>query len=211
MTNTVSQKMRSCWSAVSVIRRSSGSRGRIEIRFSCCASQFTAFMNRSRLPWMPSQPFEAKSESPNTTMRVSGLLVSSGLAPAAGARHVGRRGRHRGGQRDRTGLVSLLEIARDLSGRVQRLDVGLAPAVGAGLDQRLRELAAGAAGRRRHRPCQPIRGQQVEALGDRVRLVLGGDRRFGPGAEQLAHAADVHHHVVADLDRPVLEQRGDAR
>ena len=34
---------------------------------------------------MPSQAFDAKSESPNTTMRVSGLLVSSGLAPAAGA------------------------------------------------------------------------------------------------------------------------------
>mgnify|MGYP003694443673 CR=1 FL=1 len=28
--------------------------GRIEIRFSCCDSQPTMFMNRSRLPWMPS-------------------------------------------------------------------------------------------------------------------------------------------------------------
>ena len=37
--------------------------------------------------------------------------------------------------------------------------------------------------------------------------VLGGDRNFGPGAEQLAHAADVDDDVVADLDRPILEQR----
>ena len=34
------------------------------------------FRNRSRLPGMPSQAFDAKSESPNTTMRVSGLFGS---------------------------------------------------------------------------------------------------------------------------------------
>ena len=44
-----------------------------------------------------------------------------------------------------------------------------------------------------------------------MRLVLGGDRRLRTGAEQLAHAADVDHDVVPELDRPVLEQRGDAR
>src|SRR6266446_3390915 len=62
-----------CCAAVIVTRRSSGSLGRIEIRFSCCESQPIVFMNKSRLPGMPSADFDAKSESPNTTIRVSGL------------------------------------------------------------------------------------------------------------------------------------------
>ena len=55
------------------------------MRFSCFESQLTVLRKRSRLPWNASQPLEAKSESPKTTMRVSGLAVSSGLAPGAGA------------------------------------------------------------------------------------------------------------------------------
>ena len=42
----------------------------------------------SRLPWMPSTLFEAKSESPNTTTRVSGLgpsVFSGGFAASSGA------------------------------------------------------------------------------------------------------------------------------
>ena len=61
--------------------------------------------------------------------------------------------------------------------------------------------------RRRHRPRQRIRGQQPEVVGDRMRLVLRRHRHRGAGAEQLSHAADVDDDVVADLDRPVLQQR----
>src|SRR5581483_406551 len=71
-----SQLMLACCVAVSVTRRSSGSFARIEIRFSCCESQPTMFMNRSRLPWMPSAEFDAKSESPMTATRVSGFGAS---------------------------------------------------------------------------------------------------------------------------------------
>ena len=45
--------------------------------FSCPASQFRAFMNRSRLPTVPRNPFDAKSESPIATTRVSGFFGSS--------------------------------------------------------------------------------------------------------------------------------------
>ena len=72
-----------CCAAVIVTRRSSGSFGRMEIRFSCCDSQPIVFMNRSRLPGMPSAAFEAKSESPNTTTRVSGFGASACVRLAA--------------------------------------------------------------------------------------------------------------------------------
>ena len=41
---------------------------------------------------------------------------------------------------------------------------------------------------------------------DRVRRVRGRHRDGGVGAEQLAHAADVHHHVLSRFDRPFLQQ-----
>ena len=53
MTTIDSQNMPADVLAVSVIRRSAASRGRIAIRLSCCDSQFTVFMNRSRLPSIP--------------------------------------------------------------------------------------------------------------------------------------------------------------
>src|SRR3954452_7120446 len=85
-----SQKMFDSCVAVSVMRRSSGSFGRIEIRLSCCDSQPIVFMNRSRLPGTPSVPLAAKSESPIIATRVSGFGASGwpglgGVAPPAGA------------------------------------------------------------------------------------------------------------------------------
>ena len=59
ISRTVSQKMKRSCPAVSVMRRSSGLRGRTEIRFSCCASQFTMFMNMSRLPAVPTTELAA--------------------------------------------------------------------------------------------------------------------------------------------------------
>src|SRR5437016_5350314 len=56
--------------------------GRMAMRFSCCDSHPTVFMNRSRLPWMPRPALAAKSESPNTTTRVSPFF--SGSAPGFG-------------------------------------------------------------------------------------------------------------------------------
>ena len=84
MISSESHWMFACCVAVSVMRRSSASLGRIEIRFSCCDSQPTMFMKRSRLPWIPSPEFAAKSESPMTTTRVSGFGASGG-SPGFGA------------------------------------------------------------------------------------------------------------------------------
>src|SRR4029077_8700359 len=78
------QKMLVSWVAVSVIRRSSASFGRIEIRLSCCDSQPIVFMNRSRLPWIPRPEFASKSESPITATRGSGF-GASGASPGFGA------------------------------------------------------------------------------------------------------------------------------
>ena len=87
--------------------------------------------------------------------------------------------------------------------REQRLQVGLGPALRAGLDDRLRGAAADAAGHRRDRPRERVRRQQVEPLGDRVRRVARRDRaptrRCRSSWPDAAHVDD---DVVADLDRP---------
>src|SRR5262245_9694958 len=86
--STDSQVRLFCCVAVRVSRRSSGSFARTEIRFSCCDSQPSEFMKMSRFPSMPSRLFVAKSESPNTTSRVSGFgpsFLSGGLAGSSGA------------------------------------------------------------------------------------------------------------------------------
>src|SRR5215216_4917688 len=70
--------------AVNVTRRSDGSFARMAIRFSCCASQLTVFMNRSRLPSIPRYALAAKSESPTAASRVSGFF-SSGFADVSEA------------------------------------------------------------------------------------------------------------------------------
>src|SRR5215510_6552117 len=80
MTKSVSQNIADDELAVRVIRRSAASRGLIEIRFSCCDSQFTVFMNRSRFPSIPRYAFAAKSESPMAATRVSAFGGSSGLS-----------------------------------------------------------------------------------------------------------------------------------
>ena len=69
--------MADCWPDVRVTRRSLASFGRMEIRFSCCASQLIAFMNRSRFPGTPIAALEAKSESPMPNTRVSGFGASA--------------------------------------------------------------------------------------------------------------------------------------
>src|SRR5437763_16428130 len=83
-----SQKMFDSCVAVSIMRRSSASFGRIEIRLSCCDSQPIVFMNRSRLPGTPSVLLAAKSESPITATRVSGF-GASGSPGVGGAGGVG--------------------------------------------------------------------------------------------------------------------------
>src|SRR5262245_1560606 len=57
------------WALVSVMRRSSRSFGRMEIKSSSEASQFTAFKARSRLPLKPMKEFAAQLELPTTTKR----------------------------------------------------------------------------------------------------------------------------------------------
>src|SRR6476660_5596446 len=57
------------WASVNVRRRSVGSFGRIEIKLSSCASHDTLFRKRLPLPWVPENPFDAKSESPYTISR----------------------------------------------------------------------------------------------------------------------------------------------
>src|SRR5689334_14243608 len=84
MKSSESHVMLVCCTAVIVTRRSSASFGRIAIRFSCCDNQPTVFMNRSRLPCMPRPAFPAKSESPKTATRVSGLGALA-AAPAVDA------------------------------------------------------------------------------------------------------------------------------
>ena len=86
-----------------------------------------------------------------------------------GRGRVGDRGRDRRGERHGTGLVSLVQLASDLAGRGQFLDVAFRPAVRAGLDEVLRRVPAGPARDRRDRSRQRIRGHQVEVLGDRMR------------------------------------------
>ncbi len=194
-----------CCVAVSVRRRSSASFGRIEIRFSCCDSQPTVFMNRSRLPWMPSAPLAAKSESPITTTRVSGFGASV-------ARLRRRRRRRRGATPPRRSrpvpscrpsprratpcpvvISALMSVSAQLRGLVSMNGCAVWP------------FTPPCTGDDRSR--QRIRGHVVEALGDRMRRIVGGDRHRRVGADQPAHAADVDDDVVADVDAPVVRER----
>ena len=91
----------------------------------------------------PSVPLDAKSESPNTTTRVSGFGAFGllGLGGIAG----GARERHGGRQRDRALLVALRGVDLDLARGHQRLEVGFRPASRARLDERLRRVTVDAA------------------------------------------------------------------
>src|SRR5947209_4511679 len=68
---------------VIVMRRSSCSRGRIEIRSSSDDSQFSAFSARSRLPLKARNEFAAQPELPNTTKRPSTFSLPVLYEPAA--------------------------------------------------------------------------------------------------------------------------------
>ena len=202
-----------CACALRVRRRSSGSRGRMEIRFSCCASQLTVLRNRSRLPCTPSQPFEAKSESPMAATRVSGfgasaagVLVSlAGLAPGPAAAASARQPTRRPPATPAPGRPCPCRT-RSASVRTGPR-VGLAPALRRALDECLRRPAVRAALHGPDRPGQRVGGDHAKPLHDRVRRVAHRDRCHLVRAEQLAHAARVHDHVGACLDAPVLQQR----
>ena len=129
--NTDSMKMRLCASAVSVRRRSSGSRGRMAIRFSCCASQFTVFRKKSRLPCTPSTLLVAKSESPITTtrdLRLARLLAGRGVRLRLRRRCVGRRGGHRRAERDRPGPIALVRVQLHAAvALAERREIGFSP------------------------------------------------------------------------------------
>ena len=158
---------------------------------------------------MPSQPLDAKSESPKTTMRVSALAVSSGFAPAAGAGASVAGDDTAAASETGPGLSPLsssrltslvvlsvlMSVSPQLFGLVSTSGCGnlplVPPAMGA------TDLASRYAVSRLKR----------SVIG--MRLVAGGDGRLGTGADQPAHAADVDDDVVADLDAPVLQQAGD--
>ena len=168
------------WRLSIVSRRSAGSRGRIEIRFSCCASQLTVFMNRLTLPGTPASWLVTNSESPIAAMRVSG---GAGLAvsPAAAAR--GRRlggldrDRHRGADRHRAEDVAGGFVGRRQRVGIELAQVGLGPAVGPGLHERLRGVAVAPRAVGLDGPHQREHGQQTEAVGDRVRRGRAGRPR----------------------------------
>ena len=113
---------------------------------------------------------------------------------------------------DRARLVALASSSVDLPGRSSALDVGFGPARGARLDERSARCGRSTpplTGVDRAR--QRVRGHDAEALGDRVRRVARRHRHRRVGAEQLAHAADVHDDVVADVDAPVVRERDQVR
>src|SRR5256885_8017517 len=71
------------WALVIVIRRSSGSFGRIEIKSSSDESQFTVFNAKSRFPLKPKNPLAAHSELPITTKRPCEFSLPGLYVPAA--------------------------------------------------------------------------------------------------------------------------------
>ncbi len=153
MMNTVSQKIRSCWSAVSVIRRSWGSRGRI-------ADQ--VLLLREPVHRVHEQVAVALNAQPGVRREVGVAEHDDACFGLVGVFWFGAC-RRRAARRSpvmkpplpaRLGpaLSPLSSSRADLARGVEGLDVGLGPAVGAGLDQRLRELP----GRRRQvPPAQP--------------------------------------------------------
>ena len=209
MMSSDSQKMWRCWSAVSVIRRSSGSRGRIEIRFSCCDSQFDGVHEQVAValdaePAVRGEVGVADHHDPR--LRLAGVLGfgAGGAAPATSV-----AGADTAAASETGPGLSPLSVARHLALAASALDVGLAPSC-CGLVST--NVCAVRAGRRRRSTGVTDRASgyavsRLKRVGDRMRRVARGDRHRRVGAEQLAHAADVDDDVVADVDRPVLEQR----
>ena len=179
------------------------------IRFSCCASQFTVFMNRSRLPSTPRYALAAKSESPIAATRVSGFGASSagfcvlaaGPAPAWPRAPPSRR-------RSTPGPA-----CRPCPGRRTRQPSGRS-ATPASSPPSCAPPSAGTSGRtasavtvsacrfrteRKHR-------DEAEIVRDRVRRI--GRRRHRHGRDSR-EAADVDDDGLGGLDAPLLEQAGE--
>ena len=168
-------------------------------------------MKMSRLPWMPSTPFDAKSESPTTTSAGLGLrCVGAGGASGFGQVQSVIGADTAEPMASGPGLSPAAASMVTSPVVEQRLDVGLGPASRTRLDEGLRRAPSVPAGARDRGSRQRVRGQDAEALGDRVRRVGRCDGDRGIGADQAAHAAGVHDDVVADLDVPLLRQRHEA-
>ena len=100
-----------CWLAVSVMRRSCGSRGRIEMRFSCCDEPVDGVEEEVAVA-LESQPAVGGEvgvpEDHHAGLGLGGVL---GFGASGRGRRVGRRRRHRG--RERTGpALSPFSISR---------------------------------------------------------------------------------------------------
>ena len=150
----------------------------------------TMFRNRSPLPQCRTQRLVAKSLSPNDDQPRFGLRAvrgrRSGRCRGRGSRS--RRGRHGGANRERPGLVALVEVLLGTSRLVQSLDVGFCPAL------RVRSPRTSA---RTCRPCRLRRRSPSAPAGTpmmtRKSSVIGCGRRHADrhrcvGADELAHA-----------------------
>ena len=220
--------MRNCWSAVSVMRRSSGSRGRIEIRFSCSVSQFTALssqvavaLDAERAVGGEVRVAEDRDARLGRTLvrlpRIALAVIRRRMPVLAGA-GVGRlvrrrrapaaRSRPRPPRRRRSRSVRVRRPVSDLHRHLAagQVEVALGPAPRRRLHERRRHPPAGAALRRPDRARQRKRRQQGEAVGDGMLRIRGGHRHGGVGAQELTDAADVDHDVAADLDAPLGDQ-----
>ena len=174
--------------------------------------------NRSRLPCTPSQPFEAKSESPIAATRVSGFGASAAGVFASRPAWVRPRLPAAFGAATDTAAASdtgpcdvLVLVEPDRLLREEVGDVRLAPALRRALDEGLRRPAVRAALNRLDGPGERVGRDHAEPVHDRVRRVAHGDRGHLVGAEQLADAARVDDDVVPGLDPPLLQQRDEVR
>ena len=185
-----------------VIRRSSGSRGRIEMSDSAPASQLTMFRNRSRLPPKPERPVggevrvadHGQARLPLGGAGAIGLAASGAGAGASGA------------SADRAapivigpGLVALDFV----HGHLSALLAASARSFFAKLCRLVSRKACGAA--RPGRDDDGLRGRErrdhVQRVHDGVRRVGGHDRHLGAADRGLAH--HVEHDVAARRRSPI--------
>ena len=144
-------------------------------------------------------------------MRVSGFGASGLALPPAGGAGASVAGADTAAPSVIGPLpVALLGVELDLAGG-QALQIGLRPALRAGLDQRLRRRPPAPPSTGLHRARQRKRRHHAEAFGDRMCGIDGRDRHRRVAAEQLAHAAGVDDDVVAELDRPLLQEGAEVR
>ena len=205
-----SQKIRTPLIRGQLMRRSCGSRGRIAIRLSCCASQLAML----RIEIAVALNAECASSRRSRCRRRRRRALRLSAPPAVRRGRVGAAPLTADGDRDRPGLVALVGVRLDLAGREQRLQVGLRPAARARLEQLLRDVAVDAA--LESASTDRASGNAVimlEVLRDRTRAALRGhrDRHRLARADHLAHAARVDDEVVADVDAPLVRERDEVR